>query len=666
MLPRTVLYYGKDEPLPERIELHAGPVSLFYEQGDLRYVRWGDQEILRRVYVAIRDSNWRTIPNRLSGVSIENAEDSFRITYQVENRLGDIDFAWKAEITGSPDGVIRFLMDGQARATFLRNRIGFCVLHPAACAGKACRVGHTDGTQDQTIFPLDISADQPVRPFDDMRSIDYEVQPGVRARTDLDGDVFEMEDQRNWTDASFKTYCTPLSLPFPAVVEKGAHICQTVSLSIRDERPDRDTPRPTARSGSSAVHIDLLPSEQPLPLPQIGLGVASHGQPLSDLEVARLKDLHLHHLRVDLQLSDPAYPTRLVLAAKQARQLGVGLAVAVFISAGAEDELIGLRKVLGEVKPPVTAWLVYPARESYAGGSPTDAVVRAAHTHLAGYDPSAQFAAGTNTDFIFLKRNPPSPESLDMVCLAINPQPHAFDNASLIETLEMQSVVVASAGRIAKGLPVIVSPVTLKPRFNPYATGPAPQVPPGEIPAEVDARQMSLFCAGWTACSVRYIAEAGARWVTYYETTGWRGVMETAAGSPEPHLFRSLAGAVFPVYLVLADIGEFVRGQVIALRSSDPLRVNGLVLRSGRRAQVILSNLTPAPQHLLIHVPTIPAVAQPGRQVRVGIRSMDETNVLEAIQDPTAFRARPFEQIHPSGDTLEIDLRPYAVTRVEL
>ena len=35
------------------------------------------------------------------------------------------------------------------------------------------------------------------------------------ANVAFDGDIFEMEDQRNWTDASYKIYSTPLRLPFP-------------------------------------------------------------------------------------------------------------------------------------------------------------------------------------------------------------------------------------------------------------------------------------------------------------------------------------------------------------------------------------------------------------------------------------------------------------------
>ena len=70
-LPLRVLYYGKDEPLPEQVQLRAGPLSMIFEAGDLRYIRFGDYEILRRIYVAVRDHNWDTILPQLSDVQIE-------------------------------------------------------------------------------------------------------------------------------------------------------------------------------------------------------------------------------------------------------------------------------------------------------------------------------------------------------------------------------------------------------------------------------------------------------------------------------------------------------------------------------------------------------------------------------------------------------------------
>ena len=106
MLPKRVLYYGKDETLPQRTPLRAGPLTLFYEDGDLRTVQWGKHEVLRRVYVAIRDRNWGTVPPVLTNVEMDLHRDHFTITFDVANKEGDIDFAWRGTISGSSEGVL--------------------------------------------------------------------------------------------------------------------------------------------------------------------------------------------------------------------------------------------------------------------------------------------------------------------------------------------------------------------------------------------------------------------------------------------------------------------------------------------------------------------------------------------------------------------------------
>ena len=44
-----------------------------------------------------------------------------------------------------------------------------------------------------------------------------------------------MEDQRNWTDASFKTYGTPLKNPSPVEVKAGTKISQTFALTLKEQ-----------------------------------------------------------------------------------------------------------------------------------------------------------------------------------------------------------------------------------------------------------------------------------------------------------------------------------------------------------------------------------------------------------------------------------------------
>ncbi|MGC8878172.1 MAG: hypothetical protein ACP5R2_03010, partial [Anaerolineae bacterium] len=230
-----------------------------------------------------------------------------------------------------------------------------------------------------------------------------------------------------------------------------------------------------------------------------------------------------------------------------------------------------------------------------------------------------------------------------------------FDNASLVENLAAQASTVESARQFSAGLPIIVSPVTLRMRINPNATAPEPEPSPGELPPRVDVRQMSLFGAGWTVGSLKYLAESGVHSVTFYETTGWLGVLEREEGCPLPDVFRSFPGAVFPMYHVFADIGEFAGGQVVPSASSATLRVDGLALRKGDKTRVILANLTGQEQSINII----------GLGQRVHVRSLDETNVESAMRSPEEFRGQNGKVMIADAGSLELALLPYGIATID-
>lgn len=656
MISQKVLYDGQDDALPEQVELRAGPLSLIYQQGDLRYICLENHEILRRVTVAIRDRDWKTVTPIISNVKMNIEEDSFQVSYHVELHQNEINFSWDGLLHGDSDGTITFSMEGLALSTFLKNRIGFCILHPASLAGIQAEVQHTNGSVDSTNFPIDFIANQPVLPFAEMKSITYQVKQGVCAKVEFKGDVFEMEDQRNWTDASFKTFCPPLSLPYPVVIQQGTKITQSITLSLQ-----------TSGSTSLQDHeqeISILPLQNPVltidltgkttPIPTIGLGMASHGHSLSSIEVERLRGLHLTHLRTDLSLSDPNYKIGLRSAVNEANRLGLKLELAFFIPGNPDQELIDLRKELDILQPKISAFLCYPQIESYQGGSPLEAVVAASRKILERYDSSIPFYTGTNSDLIFLKRSILPLDQTDGICFAICPQVHAFDNDSMVETLEMQGKAVTSACH-GNGLPVRVSPVTLKMRFNPYATGPIQALEPGELPPQVDVRQMSMFGACWTACSFKSIAEAGAQSITYYETTGWRGVMETQEGSSLPDIFQSLSGTVFPVYHILAEIGDFYEGNIIPIHSSHPLQANGFLLRRDQSERMLVTNFLNSRKVVQVN----------GLEGQVFMRILDEKNVISAMRYPEAYRMIPGVKREINNGVLNIELEPYAIAVIE-
>jgi hypothetical protein len=282
--------------VPERRTLHAGPLTAELENADLRYVRVGDVEIVRRLYVAVRDRNWGTVEPVYTRFEIDDQGDSFRIELEAEHVDPDagVDFAWSGLIEGTSEGTIRYELEGSPRTAFLKNRIGFCVLHPAELAGAPAWTDTPDG-RVESFFPELISAHQP---FIDMESITHAAGANTTAEIRFEGDLFEMEDQRNWTDASFKTYSTPLRLPYPVEVTPGQEIRQAVTIEVFGEGSSIGVEESEDERGTGALVIDLSRSAR---LPVIGFG-AGKKEPIGAEVLERLRALKPAYLQTELDL----------------------------------------------------------------------------------------------------------------------------------------------------------------------------------------------------------------------------------------------------------------------------------------------------------------------------------------------------------------------------
>lgn len=642
------LWYGRNEPPPPHTCLRAGPLAAIWEAGDLRGVRLEDLEVLRRVYVSVRDENWDTIPACMTNLSTDVRSDRFFISYDARNSSRKLDLQWHATITGEPDGTIALAMEGQATRDFSYCRIGFCLLHPLA---EYCGQpywgngpdGPVSGNLPTLIAPQRYEGGFYLPLFPSVSCFAVSLKSGIEVRFAFEGDLFEMEDQRNWTDGSFKTYCTPLSLGYPFQARTGQAFKQKVTLTVQG-----CPARPSV--SSSKVRLDVGSSLR-RPLPQIGLGVASHEKDLSSHDADLLGRLRLDHLRADLHLAKDGVDRELARAERECGLLSCGLEMALFLTDNADRELQSLACRL-PLSVPVSRVLVFHERESTTSAR----WIKMAREALAPRLPQVPIGGGTNVYFAELNRLRPDVAALDSVAFSITPQVHAFDERSLVENLEGQADTVATAQAFCGSRPIIVSPVTLKPRFNPDATGPEPQPLPGELPSAVDARQMSLFAAAWTIGSVKQLTEAGAASLTFYETTGWRGVKETHGGCPLPQVFRSFPSMVFPVYHVFADLADLKDGELVTCSSSDPLRIQGLTVQRGESLHILIANLTAEPQECAL---------APLAGGHVLTRTLDAIGGPLAMTHPEEFRSEAKLRVPVSGSTLTLTLQPYSVVKID-
>ena len=618
----------------EPIALRAGPLSMVFDTDHamLRFLRVGPVEVLRGINAPVRNQYWGTLPTKVTNVRLRNEGRQFSLRFDVACVEREIDFSWSGTIIGTAEGVVTFRFRGRANSTFLRNRIGFCVLHPASAAGTPWQIETTDGKRSAGQFPRWISPHQPAK---NLRAISHQLTPDVWAEVRCQGETFEMEDQRNWTDGSFKTYCTPLEKPYPVKIDEGTVVEQSVEVRLTGPAGKLAA---SQSERATAVTLTLVEgAEGTRRLPPIGMQVSNQVSGMSELEASRLRSLQLEHLRIGIDTGDGKIETRLAAASEQAKLLGVPLHVALRIGDEATAELQRLRSVVARVKPLVACWFV------------TEATTERFDLVREMLGKQLDIGVAEDTNFTELNRNRPASAAMRLVSFGLNPQCHASDNLTLIETLGIQGDAVRSARQFVGDRRLFVSPVTLKvQKVN--------QPPlPGELPSNVDLRQASLFGACWTLGSIKYLAEAGVDGVTYYETMGWKGVMSPGPEVRVPRVFPVPPSRVYPVYHVLRLVGEFSGGQVRQVSSTATMEVVGMALEHRRRRRLLIANLSSRRQTVRV----VGTRSAPAKLFR-----LNRGNVAAASIDPEAFVQRPGESLQVEAD-MSVKMAPHELIAID-
>jgi len=602
------------------LKLKAGNLSMIYEEGNIRYISSGKNEILRMIYSAVRDKKWLTISPEISDEKIEIQPDSFRIIYRCLYKSEDINFSAWYRIEGKSDNSLNFSFEGEALNTFEKCRIGFCILHPVeACSGKPCNIIHSDGHEETLSFPVYISPDQP---FLDIISMKWKVDESDYSLV-FSGDVFETEDQRNWTDASFKTYCTPLSIPCPATIRKGEKINQRIEF--------KSELGSIVETGEiNEVKIVINP-DQTYALPLIGIGRSTRHTPLTDKELNVLRTLDFDHYRTDLFLYNSNWRDDAEMAVREAAGLDYSLELALFFDNNYISQSEGFVNWVNERQPKISFISLFHKTESVTPEMLMDTVA----SMLKKTIPDVIIGSGTNANFAQLNRTFPFYDLSDYICYSIHPQEHASDNSTMIENLRAQSDSVKSAMHYSEGKDIRISPVTIQRRFNANIENYETSSSDNSFPTQIDSRLMSLFGAGWTTGSLKYLCESGVKGVTFYETVGERGIIQGDYSSQWPDKFQSDAGMIFPAAFVFKFLLEDKSLRVIISSSSHPLKFDSIVLSDGKKTKIIAANFTSEQQHISIE----------GITGYAGMRQLSAENYLVATSDLKWTESSPLTKI---------------------
>jgi len=585
----------------------------------------------------------------IDGLKIEERADGFSVAYRAVCADAKRRLVYRAQISGRRDGSLAFEVVATPETDVVTNRTGFIVLHPAGLAGQAVKVAHVDGREETAHFPEHISPSQPIF---NIRALSHEISPGVFATCRMEGDAFEMEDQRNWGDASYKTYVRPLALPWGYTLAKGSRHEQAVRLSIAGSAPASG-----GRTEDARIEVGLA-GELPGKMPEIGIGLpaeeAAHALAASDL----LRKLAPRFLVCGYDTRDGRGLAALGSYRRLAEAAGAALNFEILVEDDKDpaDALAAAGAAMARAGVLPAAVIVSPAADlkSWQPGAkrperPTaEEMAKAARAAF----PGARLGGGMLSYFTELNRRRPNAALFDFVSHTTTAIVHAADDRSVMETLETLPAIIASTRSFVGSAPYRIGPSVIACRDNPYGKGVAANPGNGRVClTDKDPRQRGLFAAAWTLGYVAVSAYGGLQAVAMGAATGPFGFIHRRGEQPQPH-FDTLDGpAVYPAFHVMAGLVRGSGRPLVAVNVSRPDAVAALAWREGDRRVLWLANLTANPVDL-----AIAGLPKDGARLSV----IDAAAFERATREPGALDnlARPLP-----GSSFTLDA--YGVARID-
>ena len=577
--------FGTARREAEPLVLKAGKLSVQLAGGNLRMISYDGVEVLRGVSYLVRDRDWGTYDPDIRALTVAEQDGGFVVSYTARcEGPGETVLDISARIEANAVGTLTF--SGEARSTtgFETNRCGFCILHPiVGVAGTPVQVEHVDGVIEDTRLPDLID---PWQPFKDMRAITHTALPGVSVECRMEGDTFEMEDQRNWSDASYKTYVRPLALPWPYTIRVNEPVVQQVTLTISDLRET-----PVSRADTTGV-VRIEPGEGEGVMPAIGLIITPEGakaslDALSRASAPKVQEL-LFHFDPLAGHGPGAFADFAAIACIHGGT--TTLEIAVPCQHALDDELQEIAAVMRAAGFAPDAVMVCPAvdRQSTPPGSTWPDCPPLEHVYAAAERafPGIRLGGGMLSYFTELNRKRVPAERLSFISHCTNPIVHAADDVSVMQTLEALPFITKSVRAVYGDKPYRIGPSTIPMRQNPYGSRTMDNPDGGRIPmANQDPRHNGIFAEAFAMGYTAQVLDAGLERLTLSALTGPFGLF---AEDGEP----VRAGGRRPLFNTVETLAGFAGARWQGCRSSDPASVLSFrVTTPETGAQIVLVNI---------------------------------------------------------------------------
>lgn len=604
---RQVLF-GTDEVTPTVHALHAGPLTAQLRGTRLGPITIEGHEVWHGVDFLFRDPDWGTPQPIVEHV--DHATTATGIRVGLHGCIGTF-LSFNISIEGEADH-LRYEVTATLQSDVQASRAGLVLMHPLSACGRSIQVEHTDGRTSVSTFPVLIA---PWPPFTLVRALRHEYAPGAWALCRLAGDDFEMEDQRNNADASFKTYSRSNLMPRPYTLHAGTVLRQSAELRVQS--------RPVARKPDRSVPVRVALVGPATAWPRIGTAIAAadlqRAAGLTEL-LATLAPAHLH-----LALEHPGEsfnPDNLarVLAAAGGCALRLNI-----------DRVLADDGQLHRLAGPLLSAGVVPCDVAVFPSTP--AAVAAARRAF----PGSRVGGGTPHFFTQLNRIEDL-APVDFLAFTTSSVVHGVDDEDVMAGLQSLPAM-ADTLRFRHGpLPLQIGPSSIGARRSPIGGQPASDGMRRLALARRDPRTSALFGAAWAVGYVAQFARARVESITLFDLVG-----DAALLGP--------GGLTTPAFEVLRRLASASAHRPLGIPDGVPLA--GVAIEGTKGGEIILANLGAEPLVVALPAAGLPTHAHPPAQARL----MDVQSLLHCEQHPGASPWRLVDL--QSGGALE--LPAYAV-----
>ena len=109
---RAIKLCGTEQPDVVGRILHAGPMQVEFNNGQLRYLKVGGVEVLRAVGFLVRDENWGTYTPLIRELRIDQRSDGFSLSFDALCSRPDQEVGARQRLAGEDECASGVRFDG--------------------------------------------------------------------------------------------------------------------------------------------------------------------------------------------------------------------------------------------------------------------------------------------------------------------------------------------------------------------------------------------------------------------------------------------------------------------------------------------------------------------------------------------------------------------------